>query len=43
MKMMNEVVSSSKIANQIAVEKNHNQEQDTPVSSVENVENDQKK
>ena len=43
MKMMNEVVSSSKIANQIAVEKNHNQEQDTPVSSVENAENDQKK
>ena len=37
----NEVDSSNKIENQIAVEKNDNQEQDTPVSSVENVENDQ--
>ena len=42
MKMKNEVDSSSKIGNQIAVEKNGNQEQDTPVSSVENAENDQK-
>ena len=37
----NEVDSSNKTENQIAVEKNDNQEQDTPVSSVENAENDQ--
>ena len=34
--------SSNKIVNQIDVEKNDNQEQHTPVSSVENAENDRK-
>ena len=38
---MNEGDSRNKIGNQIAVEKDDNQEQDTPASSVENAENDQ--
>ena len=38
---MNEGDSSNKIGNQIAVEKDDNQEQDTPASSVKNAENDQ--
>ena len=37
----NEGDSSNKIENQIAVAKNNNQEQDTPVCSVENAENNQ--
>ena len=37
----NEGDSSNKIENQVAVEKNDNQEDDTPASSVENAENDQ--
>ena len=37
----NEGDSSNKIENQIVVAKNNNQEQDTPVCSVENAENNQ--
>ena len=39
--MRNEEDSSNEIENQIDVENNDNQEKDTPVSSVENVENQQ--
>lgn len=39
--MRNEEDSSNEFENQIDVENNDNQEKDTPVSSVENVENQQ--
>ena len=39
--MRNEEDSSNEFENQIDVENNDNQEKDTPISSVENVENQQ--
>lgn len=39
--MRNEEDSSNEFENQIDVENNDNQEKDTPVSSIENVENQQ--